>query len=62
MDGQDISWKSERKNPWFTLSALPINCVCQSISSMFVVLGIYNCACFPELCVGMQWPDVIVLK
>ena len=40
--GQYISLKSERKNPWFNISAHTINCVCHSIRSMFRVLGIYN--------------------
>ena len=44
--GQDISLKSERKthelNHDLTFSAHTINCVCQSIKSMFRVLGVYN--------------------
>ena len=45
--GQDISLKSERKNPWFKPwfnIFCAHNCVCHSIRSMFRVLGMYNFA------------------
>ena len=47
--GQDISLKNERKtcalSHDLSFSANTINCVCQSIRSMFKVLDMYNFEC-----------------
>ena len=65
--GQDISLKSERKNPWFKPwfnIFCTHNCVCHSIRSMFRVLGIYNFgaakACQPAHLAAHQLPPFCI--
>ena len=67
--GQDISLRSERKshdlNHDLTFSAHTINCVCQSIRSMFRVLWIYNFGegvkKSPKLCLRNLWMVPFIL-